>query len=225
MDIFVALTEFARQKFIHGGLAEDSIVVMPNFVSPDPGAREDKGIYALFAGRLSPEKGILSLLQAWQSLQGIALKIVGDGPLMNEVCIFIRSRKLTNVEVLSRLGGGETIASIKRAYCLILPSECYETFGRVAIEAFACGVPVIASRLGAIAEIVDHGRTGLLFAPGDSNDLATKVEWAWRHEREARRMGTEARKEYELKYTAEQNYKTLMSIYERAIKNHRRKVT
>jgi len=85
------------------------------------------------------------------------------------------------------------------------------------LEAFACGLPVIASRLGAMAEIVEDGRTGLLFRPGDPEDLAAKVEWAWSHPKELREMGSEARKEYERKYTAEQNYRRLMEIYQKAI--------
>jgi glycosyltransferase involved in cell wall biosynthesis len=97
---------------------------------------------------------------------------------------------------------------------LVFPSECYETFGRVAIEAFAKGTPVIASDIGAIPELVKHGRTGLLFRPGDPDDLAAKVEWFLSHPAEAARMRTEARAEFLAKYTAERNYQALMEIYE-----------
>jgi glycosyltransferase involved in cell wall biosynthesis len=87
----------------------------------------------------------------------------------------------------------------------------------VAVEAFAKGTPVIAANIGAIAELVQHGRTGLLFRPGDVADLAAAIEWAWSHPRELAGMGREARREYEAKYTAESNYRALMEIYELAI--------
>jgi len=83
-------------------------------------------------------------------------------------------------------------------------------------EAFTCGVPVVASRIGSMIELVEDGRTGLHFAPGDPADLAAKVEWAWTHPKEMEEMGLAARREYETKYTAEQNYDALMRIYETA---------
>jgi glycosyltransferase involved in cell wall biosynthesis len=104
---------------------------------------------------------------------------------------------------------------------LVFPSEWYETFGRVAAEAFACGVPVIASRLGAIAEIVEDGSTGLHFTPGDPGDLAAKVEWAWTHPDAMEDMGCAARREYEAKYTAERNYPMLMEIYDHVLRQRR----
>jgi len=222
VDVYVALTEFARKKFIEGGLPSEKIVVKPNFVHPDPGIREEKGLYALFVGRLSSEKGLRTLLWAWQYLQKIPLKIVGDGPLMEEVSAYVKTHKLEWVELIGRCNHEEVLELMKGARYLVLPSECYETFGLVAVEAFACGVPVIASRLGAMAEIVDDGRTGLHFEPGNSEDLAAKVEWAWTHPEAMSEMGREARREYEEKYTAEKNYKMLLDIYERALSYHKR---
>ena len=100
---------------------------------------------------------------------------------------------------------------------LVFPSEWYETFGRVAVEAFAKGTPVIAASIGAIAELVEHGRTGLHFEPGNADELAARVERALSHPVELARMRSEARAEYEAKYTAERNYEMLMEIYERAV--------
>jgi glycosyltransferase involved in cell wall biosynthesis len=114
------------------------------------------------------------------------------------------------------LAGAETLDLIKGAMVLVFPSEWYETFGRVAIEAFACGVPVIASRLGAVEEVVSHKRTGLQFAPGSADELAAAMEWAWTHPREIAFMGRNARAEYETKYTAARNYQILLRIYETA---------
>jgi glycosyltransferase involved in cell wall biosynthesis len=115
---------------------------------------------------------------------------------------------------------------IKAARFLVWPSEgYYETFGLVAIEAFACGVPVIASRCGVMQEIVHHRRNGLHFNPGDPDDLARTVERAWTHPDEMREMGRNARAEYEAKYTAEHNYKMLMDVYRRATQEAREPLT
>jgi glycosyltransferase involved in cell wall biosynthesis len=222
VNIYIALTEFARRKFIQGGLSSDKMVVKPNFVSPDPGLRSGNGHYALFVGRLSPEKGVLTLLQAWQGLRGIPLRIVGDGPLMDQMQAVVQTEKLQWVKVLGRRPPNDIIELMKGTRFLVFPSQWYETFGRVAIEAFACGVPVVASRLGAMAEIVEEGRTGLLFRPGDSGDLAEKVRWAVDHPDVMCRMGEAARREYEEKYTPEKNYKMLLNVYEQAIRTANR---
>jgi len=215
VDVYIALTEFARRKFMEGGLPAEKIVVKPNFVHPDPGPGEGEGGYALFVGRLSPEKGIRTLLRAWERLGGrVPLKVVGDGPLAEEVRG--AAGRLPGVEWLGRKGQEEVYALMGDAAFLVFPSEWYETFGRVAIEAFAKGTPVLAADIGAVAEVTDHGRTGLHFRPGDPEDLAEKVEWAWTHPNDLREMGREARREYEQKYTAEKNYEILMDIYERA---------
>ena len=122
------------------------------------------------------------------------------------------------IDWVPRRAEEELIRFFQGARFLVWPSEGhYETFGLVAIEAFACGVPVIASRAGVMTEIVSNGRTGLHFTSGDSKDLAAKVVWAWAHPKEMEAMGREARREYEEKYTPERNYEMLMNIYQSAI--------
>jgi glycosyltransferase involved in cell wall biosynthesis len=212
VDRFIALTEFARQKFIEGGFPPEKISVKPNFVHPDPGPGEGRGGYALFVGRLSPEKGLGTLLMAWERLGGkVPLKIVGDGPLAPEVQE--AQKRIPGVEWLGRKAPEEVYALMGEAAFLVFPSEWYETFGRVAIEAFAKGTPVLAAHIGAVGEVTEDGRTGLHFRPGDPEDLAAKVEWLLAHPNELARMRKEARAEYEAKYTAEQNYAQLMAIY------------
>jgi len=217
VDVYIALTEFARRKFVEGGLPAEKIVVKPNFVALDPGKGEHEGNYILFVGRLSPEKGVMTMLRAWKQLKDIPLKIVGDGPLMEEMQGFVQTEGLKDVEVLGRRPREDVFWLMREARGLMFPSEWYEGFPMTITEAFACGLPVIASRLGAMAEIIDDGRTGLHFEPGDPEDLAAKVEWAWSHPEAMQAMGREARREYEEKYTAEWNYKMLMDIYHRAI--------
>jgi len=113
------------------------------------------------------------------------------------------------------------MAILKGAWCLIFTSEWYENFPVTIVEAFACGVPVICSRLGAMEELVADGRTGLHFTPGDPEDLARKVEWAWTHPEEMAAMGRAARTEYEAKYTADRNYQMLMEIYQKVLGKQR----
>jgi glycosyltransferase involved in cell wall biosynthesis len=217
VDVYVALTEFARGRFVEGGLPVGKIVVKPNFVAPDPGRGDGGGGYALFVGRLTAEKGTETMLAAWDRLEDrIPLKIVGDGPLRNHVQRAAASRRI-NVEWLGHKPVADVHALMRKADMLIFPSRWYETFGRVAAEAFAAGTPVIGANIGAIAELVEHGRTGLHFRPGDPEDLATQVEWALSHPVDLRLMREEARSEFEAKYTAESNYQALMGIYESAL--------
>jgi len=200
VNCYIALTEFVRRKFVEGGLPEDKIFVKPNFVHPDPGAdREDHGRagYALFVGRLSPEKGVHTLLAAWQRLHSrIPLLIIGDGPQRAELEAEAQHLGLSGVQFRGFLPRAETLSVIKAARFLLVPSGWYETFGLTIVEAFACATPVICSRLGVMPEIVEEGRTGLHFTPGDPDDLAAKAEWAWSRPERMRAMGKEARTEY-----------------------------
>jgi len=221
VDIYIALTNFARQKFVEGGIPAEKIVVKPNLVAPDPRMGEARSKYALYVGRLSPEKGVRTLLAAWSRVKRLPLKIVGDGPLMEDVKDFVSRQALIGTDVLGRLPREEVFLLMKGARALVVSSECYENFPMAIAEAFACGTPVISSRLGAMAEIVEDGRTGLHFTPGDCDDLAAKVDWAWSHPERMREMGREARREYERKYTAERNYHMLMEIYQKAMERAR----
>jgi glycosyltransferase involved in cell wall biosynthesis len=190
-------------------------VVKPCFVHPDPGSRTGSGDSVLFLGRLVPEKGLRSLIAAWEHLDGsVPLRIAGDGPLRAELDTEIERRHIAGIKVLGRVPTANLLAEMKRARFLVFPSEWYEGLPLTIAEAFACGVPVVASRIGSMIELVEDGRTGLHFTPGDAADLAAKVEWAWTHPNEMEEMGRAARREYEKKYTAEQNYQGLMRVYE-----------
>ncbi|MDX2240316.1 MAG: glycosyltransferase family 4 protein [Leptolyngbyaceae cyanobacterium bins.302] len=213
ISLYIALTEFARKKFIEGGIPAKKIVVKPNFVSPDPGIGDGSGRYALYVGRLSVEKGIDVLLGAWKYLDGVVpLKIVGDGPLREQ--IIQTSQTLSQVEWLGRKPMTDVYDLIGEAMMLIVPSKWYETFGRVVIEAFAKGTPVVVANIGAIAELVDSGRTGLHFHLADSAHLAAQIDWLISHPSEREIMRQESRIEFENKYTAEKNYQQLIEVYE-----------
>ena len=217
---YIALTKFAQDKCVQGGLPAEKIFIKPNFVHPDPGPRNgcSDGDYAIFVGRLSPEKRVSTLLEAWAlSHNRIPLLIIGGGPQYLQAEEVAERRGLDTVTFLGVLPHDQTLAAIKRARLLIFASEWYETFGLTIVEAFACGVPVICSRLGAMQEIVDDGRTGLHFTSGDAEDLADKTQWAWDNPARTRSMGREARREYENKYTAEKNYPLLSWIFMRRL--------
>jgi glycosyltransferase involved in cell wall biosynthesis len=217
---FIALTEFGRRKFVEGGLPADRIVVKPNFVSSDPRMGGGAGGYALFVGRLSTEKGIDTLLAAWRQLSTKwPLKIVGDGPMAKTAS----DAALTTdgIEWLGSRNKEEVSQVMADAKVLILPSICYEGFALVIPEAYAAGLPVIASRLGAMTELVVDGETGLLFTPGRPEELASAVEWAFSHPVQIEAMRHRARREFEEKYTAESNYAILSDIYGTATRSVR----
>ena len=218
VDRYIALSEFSRSRFVNAGFPKDRIVIKPNFVDPDPGTRTGDGSYALFIGRVSQEKGAETLLKAWSQLpQSYGLRIIGDGPSRAQLESQAAAQGLSNVQFMGRMPHEQVIEAIKDARFVIFPSELYETFGLGIIEAFACGVPVLASRLGSMQEIVEHGRSGLHFQPGDADDLARVVASAWEQPEYMRRLGEQARKEYETKYTAAANYQQLMEIYQQVI--------
>jgi glycosyltransferase involved in cell wall biosynthesis len=216
VDRFFTLTHFARDKFAQAGFDPGRIDVKPNCVAPDPGLGGGEGGYAVFVGRLSPEKGIDTLLSAWSQLKGrVPLKIIGDGPCADAV------RKAAGgdprIEYLGKRPLEEVYQWIGDAALLVMPSVWYETFGRTIIEAYAKGTPVVASRLGAMAELVDHQRTGLLHQAGDPVDLAAQVQRLLDDRRLRKRLRHAGRCEYEQKYTPQRSVETLLDIYARAL--------
>jgi glycosyltransferase involved in cell wall biosynthesis len=219
IDRYIAPSNFSRNKFVEAGLPASKLVVKPNFIHPDPGSRTEAEDYVVFVGRLSEEKGLTTLLSAFQLLpQPMPLLIFGEGPLRKVLEQEAAARGLSScVRFCGWVAHRETLIALKGARFLILPSLCYETFGAAIAEAYACGVPVIASALGAIEDIVRHGNTGLLVRAGDATDLAEKIAWAWWHRPEMEAMGRSARSEYEARYTAARNYGMLMNIYEGTI--------
>jgi len=224
VDCFITLTEFSKKKFLENGLPAAKLAIKPNFITPDPGERTSKGDYVLFVGRLSNEKGVINLLKAWLLIKNITLKIAGTGPLLQQIVDFVSTNNLKNVEILGFQPKSQIYSLIKNSRFLVFPSEWYEGFPLTIIESLACGVPVIGSRLGAIEEKIINNYTGLHFTPGDPQDLAAKINWAWAHPAEMAEMGKNARREYEEKYTAERNYEMLMGIYQKAVEGKRSSV-
>lgn len=214
---YIALTNYDRDNFIQGGLPPEKIVVKPNIIHPDPGVGEGKGNYVVFVGRLSVEKGIDTLLDAWEYLaQYIPLKIVGEGPLNDLVAATVR--RIPQIEWLGYKPLTEVFEIVGQAQFFIYPSKWNETFSRVAVEAFAKGTPVIAAAgVTAMKDLVDPGRTGLHFKLGDAEDLVIKVKWLLERPQLLAQMRLNARAEFETRYAPNTNYQQLIAIYQEAI--------
>lgn len=217
---YIALSEFARGKFIQGGFPPEKVVVKPNFIEPDPGRGPGLGNYCIFVGRLVPEKGILTMLDAWTRFSPpLDLEIAGDGDLANEVAA--AAERCPRIRWLGRLPKAQLYDRMKNATALLLPSLWYEPFGLVVVEAFAMGLPVIASRIGALAALVEHGRTGFHVEPQNPSDLAAQVSQLHANSRVSRAMRIEARREFERWYTGDRNYSLLMDIYLATIERYK----
>jgi glycosyltransferase involved in cell wall biosynthesis len=208
---FIALSHFSRAQFIAGGLPAMRIDVKPNFVEPGPAPAWRGRAGGLFVGRLAEEKGVEVLCAAVQRLPrgagGLRVRLVGDGPLASALA------PTFGADCLGRRSPAEVRALLRGSSFLVAPSTCLETFGLAAVEAFACGVPVIASAHGGLGELVEHGETGLLVRPGDASDLAAKLAWAFHHPEQMLAMGRRAYARYLLRYTPQQNLATLEDIY------------
>lgn len=219
VDVFIALTNFARDKLIDGGFPRSRLAVKPNFVGQDPGPRQGAGDGFVYAGRLSPEKGVEVLIAAMAHVgPEVSVRVAGEGPLAPIVAAAAASG--AGIRPLGFLKRTELADEMTNARALVFPSQCYEGMGMAVIEAFAAGLPVIASRLGGIPDLVHDGETGILVDSADAHALARALTWATQHPAEMAAMGRQARREYETKFTAEASYASLIDVYRRARRAH-----
>ncbi len=209
IDVYIALTHFQRELMIEGGLPAERIRVIPNFLASDPQTGSEGRTGVLFAGRLSDEKGIAVLLEAASMVPGM-VSVAGGGPLSNTVKQAEAAGHLTS---LGSLPQASVVVEIRRAIALVVPSIWFEGFPIVLLEAFATGTPVIASRIGSLAELVEHGVTGLLVEPGNAAYLADQIRWARDHPSEMREMGVHARDRFESLFGGEAHLAALLETY------------
>ncbi len=215
VDLYLALTEFARAKFMDAGFPSSRLMVKPNFLAGDPGVGRGDGGYALFVGRLSPEKGLATLLTAWERLGArLPLRIVGDGPL--ESWVRDRAETMEGVTVLGALDHTGVAEQMKDAAMQVVTSDWYEGLAMVAVEAFAAGTPVIAPRLGALEEVVTEGHDGVHFNAGDAGSLAEAVLDLLGDPSRLAAMRQAARRTFEARYSAEVGLRGLERAYMRA---------
>lgn len=214
VDAYITASEFARSKLIGRGLPSERIFVKPNFSRQQSNAARPREDYVLLAGRLSEEKGVGIVLEAWRRLTDIPLKIAGDGPMRDHVQR--TAHESPSIEYLGLLDREQVMTRMGECRFQVFASRMYEVFPMTIVEGFAAGIAVIAQRSGAAADIVRDGELGLLYREGDSSDLAEKVRWLWEHQEEAAHMGEQARLEHGVKYAPERNYDILMDIYSKA---------
>ncbi|QOV88821.1 glycosyltransferase family 4 protein [Humisphaera borealis] len=220
VDRYVALTEFAREKFSQGGFPRHKIVVKPNFILDDRGAGSGAGGYALYVGRLDEGKGIEVLLPAWKQVRGdFKLRILGDG--MQADLVRQAMAADPRIEWLGRRPMDEVYASMGDAAFMVLSSVWYEGLPKTVCEAFSRGTPIVASNLGALSELISHEKTGLHFTPGDPTDLARQLQWGLEHREALGAMRVNCRKTFEERYTAAANIGMLAAVYEGAIASRR----
>ena len=215
---YIALSEFCREQFIAAGLPAEKICIKPNFApSPAPpkavasDRERDTAAQFLFVGRMSPEKGLSVLAQALQIDDTLSCIAVGDGPAKAELA------SVGRICMAGWLDPPAVSEHMYKALALVLPSVWFEPFALVTLEAFAHGLPVIASRIGSLPDIITDGQTGLLFEPGNARDLAQKMRWAREHPTQMQRMGDAARAVHERKFSADENYRQLIRVYQDAI--------
>jgi len=222
VDAFIALTQFQRGEMARAGLPDGRIRVKPHFYPhpPAPAPWPVREARAVFVGRLGEEKGVRILVEAWRLWGEGAprLELIGEGPERPLLEAGIREAGLSERVILrGQLPFEQAQNIVAHSRLLILPSVCAEGFPMVIREAYALGVPVAASRLGSMAELVEEGRTGVLFEPGDALSLAQAVRAAWESPGALEALGAGARAAFEARYTAEANYEMLMAIYREAM--------
>ena len=212
---FICLTEFFKLKMQEVGVPDSRLFVRPNFVyAPVVPAGESPGNqYVLFMGRLSPEKGCWTLIRAFEQTPKIPLKILGTGPMDQELRDYVRGKGIQNIEFRGFKSGAEKWDILRNALCLVLPSEWYENFPVTVLEAYMACKPVVASRLGGLPYIVEEGKSGLLFEAGNARELAQKVQSLVNRPADAARMGEWGRRLTETKYGPEEGYRNLMKIF------------
>lgn len=225
VDQWIAMSEHSRAQFAEFGIPAEKMIIKPNFC-PDSGppVEPDRGrpIF-LYVGRLSPEKGIFVLLEAWRKVRAESpsfeaeLRIAGDGPSKAEV--EKEAASLGSVSILGWLAPPQVALEIRRSHAVVVPSLVPETFGRSVIEAWSCARPVLAADLGALSELIRDRADGRLHAPGDAAALAAHLREIATDAAGVARMGRAGYQRWRLGYSPETNYAILMKAYERAREN------
>ncbi len=215
VTLFITLTKFAKYQLIQAGFNKDKIVIVPNMVViPDSGVDASCGNYIAYVGRLSPEKGVETLLSAAARFPDLPIRVAGDGTLMRQLV----EKAPKNVEFVRWLDRGQLARFYRLARFLVIPSIWFEPFGLVVAEAMGHGLPVIGSRIrGALPELVEDGVTGFLFEPGNTEDLADKMKLLWENPELCKKMGQAGREKAIREYSEDVFYERLMAVYRKAI--------
>jgi glycosyltransferase involved in cell wall biosynthesis len=213
VGVFIAPSLFLKSKVSTLDWIKDKIVHLPYFIPPGPDYSGENRGYALFAGRISVEKGVGTVIEAAAKLKTVRFIIAGEGPLLGE--FKRRAADLGNVEFVGYVAGQALEELVRGAGCVVVPSIAYENLPLSILEAFARGKPVVGSEVGGIPELVRPGVTGYLFKPDRADMFVEAVERTMADERHRRGLGRQARELTEKEYSPASHYERLMALYER----------
>jgi glycosyltransferase involved in cell wall biosynthesis len=215
VDRYVFPSAFARSLYLQAGWAPERLVVKPN-TAPEPGLRREGSGHGFVAlSRFSQEKGLDTLLDAWRDSEiDEPLTLIGSGEL--DADLRTRAGDLANVEFLGQLSHRDALERLAGARALVVPSRWFEVFPRTIVEAYALGVPVVASRIGSLADVVDDGVTGLLVEPGSAWSLCTALRALAADDARTAQLGTQARRRYDDELAPGPTTRRLLEIYEDA---------
>ena len=215
IDRIIAPSEFLRRKMIENGFEPEKVVVVNNFLFLEafkPGYKSKD--YVVYSGRLSPEKGLATLIEGARAIPRTRVLVVGEGPGLGDLKVLKERLGASNVEFLGRLERHQLTALVAESKFVVLPSICQENYPYALLEAFAVGKPAIGSRIGGIPEMITDGATGLLVDPGDSQALGERMAYLDAHPDLARQMGETARKRVEQELGPEAHYSKIRQVYD-----------
>ncbi len=217
IDRYIALNQFFAQRLIDAGVPSSRVRILGNFIAESEVSVSPKLGYVLYLGRLSKEKGLRTLLAAWEHIEGVTLKIAGSGPMSQEIEGLIAHRQLENVQLLGHVSGDEKQNLIKHAICMVVPSEWYENFPISVVEAMSLGTPVVASNIGGLPEMVEHEKTGLIFEPGNRVALEAALYAIIMDQEMAGRLAVNSLGAARDLFGSRKHYDGLMNVYTEAV--------
>jgi len=219
VDLFIAPSSFLHNKIIEFGINGKKVVHIPNFIDVEGYSPKYNGEnYLVYFGKVSGEKGLFTLVQAMRNIKTSKLLIIGEGELKKDLEKYILQKNIVNVKFLGHIKGERLKTAVRNSQFAILPSEWYENCPYSILEAFALGKPVIGSDIGGIPELIEDGIDGLLFEPGNSEELSEKITYLIGRPGLRERMGRNARKKVEEKYNPEVYYQRLMGVYQKLLR-------
>lgn len=217
IDIYIALNQFYAELLISAGVPSSRIRVLGNFISSNDHEVSKKLGYVLYLGRLTKEKGVITLLKALESLDGVTLKIAGSGPLEGEIRRAAIRLGKSRIQFLGHVTGQYKQELLRGATCLVVPSEWYENFPISVVEAMSLGTPVVASDIGGLPDMVKHQDTGLIFESGNPAAIAEALRNITTNGDFADHLAKNALRSARELFGSRKHYNGLMEIYASAI--------
>jgi glycosyltransferase involved in cell wall biosynthesis len=217
---FLALNQFAADRLTQAGIESNRVVIRPNFISIDRFShsvahhpQQSHARYAVFVGRLSIEKGLMTLLDAWRTVGQLELVVVGDGPLRERAQAYASEHRL-RVRFIGSLPRDQALQLVSRATLQIVPSQWFEGMPLVILEAWALGVPVVAARIGGIAELLGDDERGVGFTPGDSRELSARISQLTSDLQRLEELRRNAFARYLQQHTPKYGLASLLEVYD-----------